>query len=109
MEFQYGFAAALENIDSKTIKNVKTALLEDLNQKPENIYVEVSSLLNDWEDGNYDFDSTKTIVNYIANTSKQDLVNLNNKFIVDGEFMNVTVQIRGNDFRDTSYFSWENF
>ena len=109
MEFQYGFAAALQNIDSKTIKNVKTALLEDLNQKPENIYVEVSSLLNDWEDGNYDFDSTKTIVNYIANTSKQDLVNLNNKFIVDGEFMNVTVQIRGNDFRDTSYFSWENF
>ena len=109
MEFQYGFAAALENIDSKTIKNVKTALLEDLNQKPENIYVEVSSLLNDWEDGNYDFDSTKTVVNHIANTSKQDLVNLNNKFIVDGEFMNVTVQIRGNDFRDTSYFSWENF
>ena len=82
MEFQYGFAAALQNIDSKTIKNVKTALLEDLNQKPENIYVEVSSLLNDWEDGNYDFDSTKTVVNHIANTSKQDLINLNNKFIV---------------------------
>ena len=109
MEFQYGFAAALENVDSKTIKNVKTALLEDLNQKPENIYVEVSSLINDWEEGNYKFDTKKTVANHIKNTSRQDLVNLNNKFILDGEFMNVTVQIRGNDFRDTSYFSWENY
>tara|TARA_Y100000766_G_scaffold15023_1_gene10706 strand:- start:463 stop:1089 length:627 start_codon:yes stop_codon:yes gene_type:complete len=109
MEFQYGFAAALESIDNKTIKNVKTALLEDLNQKPENIYVEVSSLINDWEEGNYKFDTKKTVINHISNTTRQDLVNLNNKFIIDGEFMNVTVQIRGNDFRDTSYFSWENF
>ncbi len=109
MEFQYGFAAALESVDTKTIKNVKTALLEDINQKPENIYVEVSSLINDWENGNYNFDTESTFANYIKNTSRQDLINLNNKFVVDGEFMNVTIQIRGNDFRDTSYFSWENF
>ena len=51
----------------------------------------------------------KKVAGYIENTSRQDLINLNNKFIVDGEFMNVTVQIRGNDFRDSSYFSWENF
>ena len=109
MEFQYGFAAALENVDANIIKNVKTALLEDLNQKPENIFVEVSSLISDWEEGNYDFDTKKKVAGYIENTSRQDLINLNNKFIVDGEFMNVTVQIRGNDFRDSSYFSWENF
>ena len=47
MNFQYGFAAALENIDAKTIKNVKTALLEDLTQKPENIFVEVAPLIGD--------------------------------------------------------------
>ncbi len=109
MEFQYGFAEALKNIDSKTIRNVKTALLEDINQKPENIYVEASFMINDWEEGNYNFDTQKKVANHIANTSRQDLINLNNKFIVDGEFMNVTIQIRGNDFRDTSYFSWENF
>jgi len=109
MEFQYGFAAALESVDNKTIKNVKTALLEDINQKPENIYLEVSPLISDWEDGNYNFDTEKAFANYIENTSRQDLINLNNKFIVDGEFMNVTIQIRGKDFRDAPYFSWENF
>ena len=109
MEFQYGFAAALESVDNKTIKNVKTALLEDINQKPENIYLEVSPLISDWEDGNYNFDTEKAFANYIENTSRQDLINLNNKFIVDGEFMNVTIQIRGKDFRDEPYFSWENF
>ena len=109
MEFQYGFAAALESVDNKIIKNVQTALLEDLNQKPENIFVEVSPLINDWEEGNYNFDTRKKVINHISNTSRQDLVNLNNKFILDGEFMNVTIQIRGNDFDDSSYFSWENF
>ena len=65
MEFQYGFAAALESVDNKTIKNVKTALLEDINQKPENIYLEVSPLISDWEDGNYNFDTEKAFANYI--------------------------------------------
>ena len=42
MDFQYGFAIALEKVDS-TINGVKKALLDELNQKPENIYVEASS------------------------------------------------------------------
>jgi len=107
MDFQYGFAAALENIDNKTIKNVKTALLEDLTQKPENIFVEVSPLIADWEDGNYDFDTQEKFANYISNTSREDLIKLNNSFVLDGKFMNLTVQIRGKDFRDTSFFSWD--
>ena len=107
MDFQYGFAAALEKIDNKTISNVKTALLEDLTQKPENIFVEVSPLIADWEEGNYDFDTQEKVVNYISNTSRDDLIKLNNSFVVDGEFMNLTVQIRGKDFRDTAFFSWD--
>jgi protease-3 len=107
MDFQYGFAAALENIDSKTIKNVKTALLEDLTQKPENIFVEVAPLIGDWEDGNYKFDTRDKVVNYISNTSRQDLIDLNNNFVMNGQFMNLTVQIKGKDFKDTAYFSWD--
>ena len=106
MNFQYGFAAALENIDAKTIKNVKTALLEDLTQKPENIFVEVAPLIGDWEDGNYKFDTRDKVVNYISSTSRQDLINLNNNFVLNGQFMNLTVQIKGKDFKDTPYFSW---
>ena len=56
MDFQYGFAVALEKVDKKTINGVKKALLDELNQEPENIYVEGSSFINDWEDGNYNFD-----------------------------------------------------
>ena len=40
-------------------------------------------------------------------TSRDDLIKLNNSFVVDGEFMNLTVQIRGKDFRDTAFFSWD--
>ena len=55
----------------------------------------------------YDFDTQEKVANYISNTSRDDLIKLNNSFVVDGEFMNMTVQIRGKDFRDTAFFSWD--
>ena len=82
-------------------------MLEDLDQKPENIIIEALNLANDWEEGNYEFDTNKQIREIIANTSKNDLVSLNDSFIGNGEYMNITIQIRGQDFKDTPYFSWD--
>ena len=107
MMFQDGFAVALRQIDNKVIKNIKKSLLEDLDQKPENIIIEALNLANDWEEGNYEFDTNKQIREIIANTSKNDLVSLNDSFIGNGEYMNITIQIRGQDFKDTPYFSWD--
>ena len=107
MMFQDGFAVALRQIDNKVIKNIKKSLLEDLDQKPENIIIEALNLVNDWEEGNYEFDTNKQIREIIANTSKNDLVSLNDSFIGNGEYMNITIQIRGQDFKDTPYFSWD--
>ena len=106
MNFQDGFAVALKDLDKKIINNVKKSMLEDLDQKPENIFIEAFKYIDDWERGNYNFDTEKQIRNFIAETSKNDLVNLNNDFVVNGKYMNITVQIRGNDFKDTPYFSW---
>lgn len=106
MDFQYGFAVALEKVDKKTINGVKKALLDELNQEPENIYVEGSSFINDWEDGNYNFDRRDKIKSFIQSTSKEDLIKLNNSMVFDGNFMNVVVQLKGSDFEDTEFFSW---
>ena len=106
MMFQDGFSIALQDLDKKIITNVKKSMLEDLDQKPENIFIEAFKLIDDWEKGNYDFDTEKQIRDFISQTSKNDLVNLNNDFIGNGQYMNITVQIRGNDFKNTPYFSW---
>ena len=106
MMFQDGFSIALQDLDKKIITNVKKSMLEDLDQKPENIFIEAFKFINDWEKGNYDFDTEKQIRDFISQTSKNDLVNLNNDFIGNGQYMNITVQIRGNDFKNTPYFSW---
>jgi protease-3 len=106
MNFQDGFAVALKDLDKKIINNVKKSMLEDLDQKPENIFIEAFKYIDDWERGNYNFDTEQQIRNFIAETSKNDLVKLNNDFVGNGKYMNITVQIRGNDFKDTPYFSW---
>ena len=106
MDFQYGFAIALEKVESSTINGVKKALLDELNQKPENIYVEASSFINEWEEGNYEFNRDDKIKAHIQEITKKDLIELNNSITFDGNFMNITVQLRGDDFQKDEFFSW---
>lgn len=106
MGFNYGFAVAFENLSNKTIENTKKAMIEELEKEAENIFVEASVYLDDWNDGNYKFDSNQTTINHIKNTTKEDLVILMNEIFLQGQFMNTTVQIKGEDFKDTPFFNW---
>jgi secreted Zn-dependent insulinase-like peptidase len=106
INFQYGFAIALEKINEKTVEGTKKAILDDMNQKPENIYVESGGYVYDWQQGNYLFDTQEQVKKYIAGSTKQDLVDLNNSMTFDGKLMNINVQLRGKDFKDSDFFSW---
>jgi secreted Zn-dependent insulinase-like peptidase len=108
INFQYGFAIALEKINEKTVEGTKKAILDDMNQKPENIYVESGGYVYDWQQGNYLFDTQDQVKKYIANSTKQDLVDLNNSMTFDGKLMNINVQLRGKDFKNSDFFSWAN-
>ena len=108
VDFQYGFAAAFEQIDKKTVQGLQRALLEEMVKKPENIFVEATPFLSDWGDGNYSFDTTDKIAVFIEDATKGELIELTNKIFFDGVFMNSTVQLKGDDFKDSPYFSWQN-
>jgi len=108
INFQYGFAIALEKISEKTIEGTKKAILDDMNQKPENIYVESGGYVYDWQQGNYLFDTRDQVKKYIINTTKKDLVDLNNSMAFDGKFMNINIQLKGKDFEKSDFFSWAN-
>mgnify|MGYP005697594045 FL=1 len=79
-----------------------------MTKKPENIFVEASPYISDWQNGDYSFDTADQIQNYIEDASKDDLIQLTNKIFFDGVFMNSTVQLKGDDFKESSYFSWQN-
>ena len=106
IDFQYGFALALEKIDKKTVDGTIKALLDEMNQKPENVYIESGNFVYDWEQGNYSFDTSDRMKRYISQSSKEDLVSLMNSIIFDGNFMNVLIQLKGDDFKKTEFFSW---
>ena len=106
MRFNYGFAVAFENLSDKTIDNVKKAMIAELQKEPENLFVEAGDYFGDWDTGNYKFDSPKMTLGYIKNTNKDDLVALTNQMFIQGQYMNTTVQIKGEDFKDTQFFNW---
>ena len=81
-------------------------MIEELEKEAENLFVESSTYLEDWSEGNYEFDSNQSMINHIKNTTKEDLVLLVNQMFVQGQYMNTTVQIRGEDFKDTPFFNW---
>ena len=97
IDFQYGFAIALEKIDKKKVDGTIKALLDEMNQKPENVYIESSNFVYDWEQGNYNFDTSDRMKRYISQSSKEDLVSLMNSIVFDGNFMNVLIQLKGDD------------
>ena len=76
MGFNYGFATAFQNVSNKTIENVKKSMIEELEKKPENLFVEAEPYFDDWTDGNYSFDSLEKTIGYIKNTNKDDLLAL---------------------------------
>ena len=88
----------------KLLKAPKRQFLDDMNQKPENIYVESGGYVYDWQRGNYLFDTQEQVKKYIANTTKQDLVDLNNSMTFDGKLMNINVQLRGKILVAATFF-----
>jgi protease-3 len=109
MHFQVSFFQALKNIDESSITQLTASMVEEMSRTPDNIFVEVSPLLLDWEFNKHNFNSHKKNIEYIKNTSKDDLVKLYKEMMIDGNYMNLVVQLKGENFKDTEYFSFANF
>lgn len=109
MQFHTSFYHALNKIDESAVVQLTTAMTQEMERKPDNIFVEVGKFLVDWEWNKHDFTSHKNNIEYTKNTSKADLLKLYKNMFIDGNHMNVVVQLKGEDFKETNYFSWENF
>ena len=107
MGFIYSFVVAFDQLPDSTIENTKKALLDEMNKIPENLGIEASQYFADWGEGNYSFDTKQKAKEYLENTTKQDLTNLINDFFIQGNYMNTTVQIKGDDFSESPWFSWQ--
>ena len=107
MGFIYSFVVAFDQLPDSTVENTKKALLDEMNKIPENLGIEASQYFADWGEGNYSFDTKQKAKEYLENTTKQDLTNLINDFFIQGNYMNTTVQIKGDDFSESPWFSWQ--
>ncbi|MEP0355271.1 insulinase family protein [Paraglaciecola sp.] len=108
IDFQYRFYLTLKNINEDTVETLAKALADELQKKPVNILTEVVPFLQDWEQNKLDFASQNRLINFVKSTTKQDLVSLYEKMFIEGSYMNVLTQIKGEDFSDSRYFSAKN-
>ncbi|REL37099.1 insulinase family protein [Thalassotalea euphylliae] len=104
--FQIGFYNALEQVDEKAITQLANSVADELSKKPENIFVEVGHFIQDWEQNKHSFSTKAQQIRDIKATTKADLLALYKDMFIQGKFMNALTQLKGEDFKDTGYYSW---
>ncbi|WDE13438.1 insulinase family protein [Thalassomonas haliotis] len=106
-DFLERFKNDLALINEKTVTEAKSALLNTLQKKPQNIYIESNRYFTDWLNNNEMFDYNEQSIRALEATSKQDLITLYNRMFFDGYMANAIIQLRGAKLKHTEFFTWK--
>ena len=105
MGFIGEFNQALAETDIKIINQVKQNMINALQQKPVNIYAESMPFYQDWLAQHYQFNSRQKMINDLQHTNKQDLLLLYQQMFINHQTANVLVQLKGNKFANSDFFT----
>lgn len=106
--FLFQFEQKLKATDENVITQIKHNMINAIEQKPENIYVESQRYFIDWLEQRDNYDTNEKIVNILKATNKSDLINLYSDMLLEGNSANIMIQLRGENFKETPFFEWDN-
>ncbi|WP_158967314.1 insulinase family protein [Paraglaciecola sp. L3A3] len=106
--FRANFVEDLINMPSSKFKQVKNSVLAELQQSAKNLTSEVVSVLEDWRQHNFDFDSKAKLVQELSKLQQEDVINLYRNIEADDTFGRLMLQLRGHNFATEKYVHFEN-
>lgn len=102
-KFRQEYAAQLENLDDAVLEQLRASVVAQLTQKPDNLNAEAGHYLNDFHDGNFEFDSRERLIAAIGNVSKEDLIETYQTLLLDQNATRLLIQLRGTRFLETDF------
>lgn len=102
-KFRTEFYQQLQAVDPETLAQLKKSEIAQLTQKPANFHSEAQEHLWSFRWAKYDFDRKQKMVAALEKVSKEDLLNLYQKLLLNEAGARVTIQLNGTHFKDKPF------
>lgn len=102
-KFRKDYAAVLQAVNPTEIEQAKQAELANLLQKPTDFYQEMNLHNNEFFHGKYSFDGRDRYIAALQKVTKDDVVNLYKKLLLNDKAGAMLLQIRGTNFKDADF------
>lgn len=103
--FILGFYKTLQQTPSEELEQIKSSVLDELQQKPENLFAELTVHLNSWHTDTRSFDSRSRSIKALKQVSKASLVKHFKEILLEGKAENILIQIQKKD-NQADYYSY---
>lgn len=101
--FKHAFSEDLAQLSESDLATYRQAVLVTLQQEASNVYQEQTEYLDDWNKGNFNFDSKTKLIEAIQKVSMGDIRQLYQSLLESKDMARVLVQIKGNNYADSQF------
>jgi len=102
-KFRKDYVAVLQAVNPAEVEQAKQAELANLLQKPTDFYQEMNLHNNEFFHGKYSFDGRDRYIAALQKVTKDDVVNLYKKLLLNDKTGAMLLQIRGTNFKDADF------
>lgn len=104
-KFRIDYLQELKNIDPMALEATKQAMIANIMQKPTDFYKEAGMYAGEFWQAKYNFDLRDRHLNALKMVSKDDLIKLYERLLLDESSGGLLLQIRGTNFKDADFAS----
>lgn len=101
--FRSEFMATLKKIEPARIESFKQSERANVLQKPTDFYAESRRYSGEFFAGRYDFSNRDKYLAALAKVNKENVIALYQKMLLDKKAIDILIQIKGENFKGTSF------
>lgn len=102
-KFRKDYLATLKATDAREIEQAKQALIANALEKPTDFYAEAARYTNEFLHAKYKFDARDRHIAALQKVTKEDVVSIYERLLLNDKSGKLLLQLRGTNFKDKPY------
>ena len=102
-KFRSEYLAELKATDPAKIEETKQAIIANITQKPTDFYKEMDRYTKEFWRAKYAFDARDRQLAALKKVTKEDLINIYEKLLLNDKSARMLLQVRGTNFKDSAF------
>lgn len=102
-KFREEYVATLKTLKPDDVEKARDAVLANVLQKPANFYQESGRYMGEFFEAKYKFDARDRFIAALKRVKYEDVVKLYEEMLIKNQAGNVTIQMRGTNFKNSPF------